>query len=208
MHKNPYPGRFIVFEGLDGCGKSLQAELLTNYLRDKHRDVVFTCEPTKEGSLSLKIEDILQHRASAAPEEIQRLMSEDRREHVDRVILPSLKDGKIVISDRYFFSTFAYGASSVSLERLIAMNEEFISPDATFVLDVDPATCIERIKARRKDGKEVSMELFEKEEKLRAVSAAYHALKDRFPELVFVDGNRAPDEIHEDIVTKLKNILE
>ena len=207
MHKNSYPGRFIVFEGLDGSGKTLQAELLAKYLHEEKKHVLLTCEPTLDGREAQKIQDVLEHKLQMDPKGLQKLFSEDRREHLDRII-PELQKGTIVISDRYFFSTFAYGALKVPLEELIAMNEDFILPDSTFVLDLDPKICIERIDARRMEGRDVQAEFFEKEDKLRKVREGYYSLKTRFPELMFIDGDRTPHEIHEDIVTKLKNILE
>jgi dTMP kinase len=207
MYKNPYPGKFILFEGLDGSGKTLQGEMLETRLRTAGKQVILTCEPTRDGTLAEQIKDILKHRVRASIETLQRLISEDRREHLDRIIIPALKEGNIVISDRYFFSGFAYGVSEVPLERLIEMNNDFILPDMTFVLTVAPEICIERISRRLEDAA-TQAEFFEQSEKLKKVMVGYESLKARFPDMIFLDGERPPDKIHADIVMKVESILE
>ncbi len=204
---NTSPGKFIVIEGPDGSGKSEQAKRLAAYLRDNARTVVLTCEPTLDGPLAPKIQDILKHRVVASVEEIQRLISEDRKEHLERVVLPAISRGEIVISDRYYYSTYAYGSLTTPLERLIDMNRGYPAPDIAFLLDVPAKICMERI-TQRIDSKEQRAEFFEKEERIVHLVENYRALVARFPELVLIDGNRDPVGIHADIVGKLKSVLE
>jgi dTMP kinase len=111
MIKNPYPGKFIVFEGLDGSGQSTQANLLKSFLTEKGLAVVLTKEPTKVSSVSQKIREVLDEKRKITPKELQELFVQDRREHLADLVIPALKENKIVISDRYFFSTFAFGSS-------------------------------------------------------------------------------------------------
>ncbi|MFH1841540.1 MAG: dTMP kinase, partial [Candidatus Nealsonbacteria bacterium] len=104
-------GKFIVFEGLDGSGQTTQANLLKDFLEEKGKEVVLTKEPTKNSEAGRRIREILDEKEKLDPIDLQRLFIQDRREHLDNLIIPSLKEGKTVISDRYFFSTIAFGAS-------------------------------------------------------------------------------------------------
>ncbi|PIR02253.1 MAG: dTMP kinase [Candidatus Nealsonbacteria bacterium CG11_big_fil_rev_8_21_14_0_20_37_68] len=149
MQKNPYAGKFIVFEGLDGSGQSTQANLLKDFLLEKNFNVILTKEPTQDSEAGKKIRKILDKKAGVQPLQLQKLFAQDRKEHLENIIIPALKEGKIVISDRYFFSSFAYGsASGVNLEWLIKINDEFLLPNLTFILKVSPKICLGRIKKR------------------------------------------------------------
>lgn len=201
-------GTFIVFEGPDGSGKSLQAEMLAAYLRDKGHVVHLTYEPTDEGEAAQRIKDVLEHRTTMDLEDLQRLYVEDRKKHLEEMILPRLVKGDIVISDRYYYSTFAYGMLKAPIDRFIAMNDRFPSPDIAILLDVDAKTCIARIIARREEGKDVQVEYFEKEEKLRKITENYKTFLPRFKEMALIDGNRTPAEIHADVVGAVQNVLQ
>ena len=132
-------------------------------------------------------------------QELQELMVQDRKEHLENTIIPALKERKIVISDRYFFSTFAFGSSDgLDLEWLIEMNNQFLYPDITFLLKVDPEVCIERIK-KRGDG----IALFEKREKLSSVWETYKILPDKFKNIYVIDG----EESIEEVFKKVKEII-
>ncbi len=203
MQKNIYPGKFIVFEGPDGSGQSTQAALLEKYISNLGRKAVLTKEPTLDSKAGLEIKAILNHEKEASPEELQKLFVEDRREHLEKVIIPALKEGSIVISDRYFFSTFAFGSLGADLEWLISMNSDFLLPDATFVLVVKPETSIERIAHRG-----IKSTLFEKLESLRRVVENYKNLGTRFENMIFIDGERTIEEIHKEIAEKAAGVLE
>ena len=202
MLKNTYPGKFIVFEGPDGSGQTTQASLLEKYFSGLGKNVVLTKEPTLDSKAGLEIKDILNHEKESTPEDLQKLFAEDRKEHLEKVIIPALKEGSIVISDRYFFSTFAFGSLGADLEWLISINDDFILPDATFVLVVKPETSIERIAHRG-----IKSTLFEKLESLRKVMENYKNLGNRFENMFFIDGERPIGEIHKEIAEKAANIL-
>lgn len=196
MIKNPYPGKFIVFEGLDGSGKSTQAELLAGYLKEKRVKARLTLEPTQYliGGL---VRSYLAHDWRSTPECLQLLFSADRAYHLDREIIPSLKNGDAVVCDRYFFSTFAYGALECDLDWLIEANRNFILPDLTILLESEPRECI-----RRMAGERFSVELFEKEEKLVKVRENYHKIAERFEketDIRIINGDRAIGEIFEEV---------
>ncbi|MBI4086174.1 MAG: dTMP kinase [Candidatus Liptonbacteria bacterium] len=202
MHKNPYLGKFIVFEGLDGSGETTQVSLFGAYVENLGSKVFITKEPTKNSEYGKEIEDILKHRKTAEGVELQKLFAKDRNEHLEKEIIPALKEGTNVISDRYFFSSFAFGSIDCDLEWLIELNDDFILPDATFVLMVKPETAVERIKKR---GLETTF--FEELEKLKKVIKNYESLRGRFENLFFIDGERSIEEVHKEIVEKARNFL-
>jgi len=185
-----------VLEGLDGSGQSTQVALLKELLLSQGREVVSTKEPTVNGSsVSQQIRDILDKKVKADPAQLQELFAQDRREHLDNLIIPALKEGKFVISDRYFFSSFAYGSSDgLDLEWLMKINDEFLIPDATFLLKVSPAVCVDRIQKR---GKEVT--LFEVEDKLKKVWENYSLLPSRLPNVYIVNGEKTIEEVFAEI---------
>ncbi len=186
---------FIAFEGLDGSGQSTQAALLRDFLTEKGYPVVLTKEPTSDSEPGRKAREMLVKKISPSAEEIQKLISEDRGEHLEKTIIPALKEGKIVISDRYFFSTLAYGtADGLEFDRLFKINELFLYPDMIFLLQVDPRVCMERVLKR---GKEVSV--FEEEEKLTGIWNVYKTFPGRFPNFHLIDGENSIEEVAEKI---------
>jgi dTMP kinase len=195
MIKNSYPGKFIVFEGLDGSGQSTQVSFLRDFLILKGIGVVATKEPTIDSDAGKKIRQILDEKEKADPKILQELFVQDRQEHLDNVIFPALKEGKFVISDRYFFSTFAFGASDgLDLEWLIKMNDNFLLPDQTFILNTSPETCVRRIEQRG-----IPVTLFEKKEKLSRVWKTYAIMPDRFENTLIIDGEGTKDEVFKNV---------
>lgn len=142
-------GRLVVFEGVDGSGKSTQLRLLADHLRARGIDSRTTHEPTN-GTWGQRIRAMARSGERVAPEEELRWFVEDRREHVVRVIEPALAAGQLVLSDRYFLSTVAYqGARGLDPQRLLAQAEaEFPPPDLAFVFTIDPSRGLARVAAR------------------------------------------------------------
>jgi dTMP kinase len=190
MQKKPL---FIAFEGLDGSGLSTQAGTLRNYLLDKGANVVLTKEET-DGLIGGLIKSCLKKEWKTDPLTVQMLFVADRNHHLKSVIEPALREGKFVITDRYVLSTLAFGGISLKMEFLKILNSKFRAPDHTFVIDVPPEVCLDRIRRGR-----FSVELFEEGEKLRGIRANYHELKDFFPNTHFIDGNRDRMETFEEI---------
>jgi len=198
MKKNPYSGKFIVFEGLDGSGQSTQSNLLKDFLLQKGYKVILTKEPTKDSLAGKKIQDVLQKRLKLAPDKLQELFAQDRKEHLENLILPALEEGKVVISDRYFFSSFAYGTTEgLDLDWLIKINDDFLLPDITILLKVSPEICFKRIKKRNKE-----RTLFEEKEKLNKVWQVYKILPDHFENIFIVDGEKSIEEVFQ-VVKKI-----
>jgi len=191
MLKSSYPGKFIVIEGLDGSGQSTQAELLRKFLTGKGYQVVVTKEPTLDSEAGRKIRDILDSKVDSEPEKLQELFAQDRKEHLEKIIIPALKEGRFVISDRYFFSSFAFGASDgLDLEWLIKLNDNFLLPDLTFILKVRSKVCVSRIEKRGN-----SRTLFEKEEKLIKVWETFKIMPARFENIEIIDGEKSIEEV-------------
>lgn len=137
-------GLFIVMEGLDGSGKSTQTQLLFKYLKQKCKEVIFTFEPTDGPVGKLLKENYLRQKNMPLVDAF--LFSADRDEHVKEVILPALDQGKIVICDRYKYSTLAYQQTQgLNLSWLIELNKHFPKPDLMIFVDVLPETCMERM---------------------------------------------------------------
>jgi len=157
--------------------------------------VVLTKEPTLDSEAGKKIRQALDKVIKVEPCSLQELFTQDRKEHLENLVVPAIKEGKMVISDRYFFSTFAFGASDgLDLEWLIKINNEFLLPDLAFILKVSPKTCVKRIE-RRGEGKK----LFEKEKKLARVWETYAILPNRFRNVYMIDGEKPIDEVFAEV---------
>jgi len=199
MIKHNYPGKFIVIEGLDGSGKSVQVDLLAKFLQENDKQVILKNEPTTESEAGRKIRQVLRGEIKAEPMERQKLFVQDRTEHLQNKIIPALKEGKFVVCSRYAFSTIAYGHSDgLDASVLIEMNKNFLLPDATIVINVSPKECIKRIEKRGE-----AKELFEKEKKLDKVNEIYQKLPEMFENIFMIDGEKPIGEVFEEI----KNIV-
>lgn len=200
MKKNPYSGKFIVFEGLDGSGQSTQAAKLLEYLNEKkqifkfgHSGAHITKEPTS-GIIGGLIRGQLSFDWKTSQECLQLLFAADRAYHLEKEIIPLLKKGVTVICDRYFFSSCAFGAIELDQEWLLKINENFLSPDLIFLLKVSPEVCIDRIKRNR-----FEIKLFEKEEILKKVWLHYQKLAQKHKKTYIINGERSIEEIFKDI---------
>lgn len=187
-------GRLIVFEGLDGCGKSTQIERLADALRARGCDVVLTREPT-DGEYGRRIRRNAQGDTEISPEEELRWFMEDRRGHVREVLRPALAAGRIVLCDRYYLSTVAYqGARGCDAAEILADSEaEFPEPDLVLLLEIEPAAGLARVHAR---GNAVETR-FEQVEFLTDVAAVFRCL-DR-PYIERIDADRPVGEVERDI---------
>lgn len=199
MLKNNYPGLFIAFEGIDGAGSSTQLELLAKTLRKEGLRVLATKEPTSNVVGGL-IRGVLTDSVKLPPDSLQLLFSADRAHHLQREIIPVLKKGNVVLTDRYFFSTVAYGALDLDREWLLDLNKNFLLPDFIFLLNVSAKVSIKRIKNSR-----FEVELFEKEEKLSKVAKNFLALAKKFSKNTYVlDGALSKKEIADQVIDLIK----
>ncbi len=181
--------RFIVFEGLDGSGQSTQADILAARLNHDKKSIV-TKEPTNNliGGL---IRAQLTKEWSSTQECLQLLFAADRAHHLERVVEPALAKGMNVVSDRYMFSSIAYGAVNTDREWLKQINSRFRIPDHTFYLDVEPEICIERMAKSR-----FEFELFEQLDYLKKVRENYLALSKEFDNFHVINGDQQKPEVH------------
>lgn len=194
---------FVTFEGLDGSGKSTQADLLRQHLESAGREVVATREPggTPVGE---SVRELLLERAVAiAPWAEAALFAAARAELVERVIRPALARGADVISDRYVDSSLAYQglARGLGIDDVLALNLRVtggLLPDRTFLLLVDP-----ELSARRLGDAPDRIEREGDEFRLR-VDNGYRLLAELFPErVVAVDGARPAEEVAERVRSEL-----
>ncbi len=181
---------FIAFEGLDGSGSSSQAKLLAERLERAGGKVLVTKEPTSDTPTGKLIRSVLQHQQKMNPKELQQLFTEDRAEHLKNVIEPALASGATVITDRYLFSTLAYGALEVEWDWLKGLNQNFRLPDITFLLKLQPAECLRRIAARG-----TKLEFFERGDKLARIWKNYERVAQEFPNIHVINSNRPMEEV-------------
>ncbi len=189
---------YIALEGLDGSGGTTQLGLLAAacYQRDPARPVVRTREPS-DLPVGKLIRALLADGA-VGDTVFPYLFAADRRDHLDRVVLPALARGEVVLSDRCLLSSLAYQAPTLGLERVGQLNADFRPPDCTVVLDLPPALCLARVEARRaRNGG--TLDRFETLARLEEVAAAYDDAigwcADRGWRLVRVDARGTPEEV-------------
>ncbi len=197
MNVKNYAGKFIVFEGLDGSGQSTQANLAVEYLRQKGHGALLTKEPTMNSEAGAIIDKVLRKKITMRSDFLQELYVEDRKKHLEARIIPALEQGETVVSDRYFFSTIAFGGIDLDMDWLIGLNEDFIVPDIVFILDVPVEVCLERI-SKRGEG----FRYFEKAEKLWKTRANYQwiAAHEKFRGIArLIDGQQTQEEVSERI---------
>ena len=186
-------GKFISIDGLDGAGLTTQATLLRNWLTSKGSDTILTKEPT-DGLIGGLIKSSLRREWKTSPLALQMLFAADRAHHLATEIEPALKKSRNVVSDRYILSNIAYGSVDIPQAILQQLNANFRKPHVTFIIDTQPAVCMDRIKKSRHH-----VELFEDEQKLQTTRKIFLSLRKLFPETYVIDGNRPQEEVFKDI---------
>jgi dTMP kinase len=201
---------FIAFEGIDGSGKSTQVKLLTDKLKKDGHKVYSTFEPT-DGPIGSLIRNIFNHNIEADHRTIAGLFVADRLDHLlnkTSGILKKMDEGYTVITDRYYFSSYAYHGAHMSLDWVIEANSlsaDLLRPDLNIYLDLEPDVCMNRLYKSRS-----SIELFETNENLTKVRAIYFEAFDKLKskENIFVtNGNRSPELIAKDIWDAVNKIV-
>ncbi|MBQ9945123.1 MAG: dTMP kinase [Clostridia bacterium] len=197
--------KFIVVEGLDGTGKTTQIRILADHIRSKGMQAEITAEPTSYPTGKL-IRRILSGEVSSDPWSLAALFLSDRIMHnvaPEDGIEKMLSDGKTVISDRYYYSTFAYQGHETDLDWTVNMHfgcPAVRRPDLVLFLTMSPEKCIERIRANRPDE---AIEIYENTESLTRISrqfdAVFEMLTDR-ENVVYIDADGTVEEVSERLI--------
>ncbi len=187
----PRSGVLLAIEGIDGAGKTTQVRRLETLLREAGVSSVITKEPTS-GSWGKKIRESARTGRMSVQDELEAFLF-DRQEHVQDVLRPALAEGKVVIVDRYYFSTVAYqGARGLDPAELLRLNAFAPEPDILVVLDVPPEVGLQRVRERGDVADQ-----FEREDELRKAREIFRNLQ--LPYLHLMDGTLPVDTLTDDI---------
>lgn len=202
MEINNYPGKFIAFEGLDGAGSSTQCALLVEHLNSIGIRAFAAKEPTNNiiGGL---IRGVLTHEWDIPADGLQLLYAADRSHHLKRYVIPTISAGDIIVTDRYLFSSIAFGSLNLSPEWLKNIYSNFLLPDITYFIDTSPKVCIKRIMSSRNN-----IELFEEEEKLNCAYDQYKDLAaDPKNNFRIINGEQSVEEISDKVLLETLKII-
>ena len=196
-------GLLIVFEGIDGSGKSTQCRMLADLLNKKGIANISLAEPTR-GKWGMKIRQLLAkgRNGISANEELEWFMN-DRREDVKQNIEPALSAGKVVLMDRYYFSTAAYqGALGLDPQEIRANNEKFAPiPDRVLVFHNSPEKSLERIESSRKE-----TSAFEKRDYLIEVQTIFKSFTG--PNIRYVSSDSSLEKVYEQVLCEVQDLFE
>ncbi|MCI5889451.1 MAG: dTMP kinase [Brachyspira sp.] len=193
-------GLFITFEGADGCGKTTQLMLLAKYLKAQGREVVVTREPGARG-LGEKIREILLNYDGEVSSRAEAFMFlADRAQHIDVIVNPAIKSGKIVLCDRHTDSSVAYQGYGRRLDideikRLNSIATNGKKPDMTLIFDIDVETSMARVGDTKDRMESAGIEFFNR------VRNGYLEIAKQEPNRVKVlDASKSIEEIHKNVI--------
>jgi dTMP kinase len=196
-------GLLIVFEGIDGSGKSTQCRMLADLLNKKGIANISLAEPTR-GKWGMKIRQLLTkgRNGISSNEELEWFMN-DRREDVKQNIEPALKAGKVVLMDRYYFSTAAYqGALGFDPEKIRVDNERFAPiPDRVLIFHNSPEKSLERIESSREE-----KSAFEKRDYLIEVQTIFKSFTG--PNIRYVSSDSSLEKVYEQVLCEVQDLFE
>ncbi len=204
-------GRFIVFEGIDGSGKSTQLKLLGKRLRERKLKVHETAEPTDQ-PIGALVRRILRGELQCVDPALAALFAADRIQHLadpNTGLLKLIKEGVHVICDRYYFSSYAYHSVHAPMEWIIQANSlsaQMLKPDLNLFLDVPVEVCLQRLSASRDN-----LELYEAEANLAAVREKYFEAFSRLKQneaVQIIDGRGSPEEVAEAVWQAVGHLFE
>lgn len=218
LRTNPYTGLYIALEGIDGSGKTTQAKKLQEYFEKQGREVIVTSEPRVTLFLGEQIMKVFTSEVSIPPVAFQHVLTANRLINMSEIVEPALQAGKVVITDRSFWSALAYGLMDAhgSYERseadrmlmtqsVLSHYHQSIVPDKTFYIRISSDVAIERLKTRK--GRE--KDIYEKKDKLETVVKGYDWLIKEFPqELTLVDGEQQEEQVSLEISKHLAMLKE
>ncbi|MBK9254338.1 MAG: dTMP kinase [Saprospiraceae bacterium] len=201
---------FIAFEGIDGSGKSTQVKLLSEKLKSSGHKVYATFEPTDSPIGSL-IRNIFNHRIEADHKTIAALFVADRLDHLlnkTNGIVQKLEQGYTVITDRYYFSSYAYHGTHMDMDWVISSNQmaaEILKPDVNIYIDMLPEESMERIKSTRSN-----IEMYETLENLKAVRSKYLEAFEKLcrqENIITINGNHSLETVSQNVWDAIADLL-
>lgn len=217
LKRNPYKGLYIAFEGVDGSGKTTQATALQKFFEEQNQKVVVTSEPKVDLPGGDLIMQFFRGEVDVSGQAFQYWMSANRAINQDTIVLPALKRGEVVITDRCYWSAIPYGLmdNNVAFNKkeaqlmlvtqgLLSHYHQFISPDIVFYIDISPEVGLSRSLAKkgRREG-----DVYEKKDKLEQVVRGYRWLTREFSrEFVTIDGERDTKEVTAKVIGYLKEL--
>ncbi len=212
---NQKKGRFIVFEGIDGSGKSTQIKMLSDHICKIGVQSYSTFEPT-DGPIGTLIRQMLTGDLETDQRTIASLFAADRTDHLvnkKNGICQKIDQGQVVLCDRYYFSSYAYHAQYIDMDWVIhanALNAQLLTPDLTLFIDVDPDNCFKRIKQRVKQ-QGGALEMYEKIDIMENVRSnyfkAFETVKDS-ETIAIIEGGQSMEAVAQSVWDNVKELFE
>jgi len=205
-------GKFIVLEGIDGSGKTTQAKLLCDELNFINYKSQLSCEPT-DRPMGKLLREYLKGGQDAFGIAVAGLFTADRLDHLTHKggVIDTVESGVNVISDRYYFSSYAYNAHDFPVEQIIELNSTCSAlkkPDLNIYIDISPETAMKRINENRSPDQK---ELYETAEYLKKVRSRYMKAIDLLADcenIVIIDGEDTPENVHKKIMETVYLLFE
>ena len=193
-------GAFICIEGIDASGKTTQAKILVRKLRRKGIDAAYTTEPSR-GKVGTFIRRYILDRERRVPTTLEALLfAADRVDHLENEVKPALEKGRIVVCDRYVYSSIAYqGAAGLSLDWIQCINQFALVPDLAVFLDVSPEIVLKRLKRKKT--------VMETNANLQKVREVYLKIV-RDGKMITLEGDKPIKEVAKDILRVALDFLE
>ncbi len=210
LRKNPYRGKLIAIEGIDGAGKTTQAKELVKRLNKAGNNAAYSKEPTDDVIGTFIREKILSGQVTMSPLALQYLFNADRVMHMEK-IEKLLEKGMIIVMDRYFWSSVAYGMSDLQKPQdwyytafsILSFYHQFLVPDITFFLAITADEALQRIHQSRKH-----KEIYDDKNHLVKIEENYQQLMQEFPnEFTKIHANGDVEEITDTLFNRVKSLF-